>query len=281
MINQLNTAISRPFFNQERTVLLNKVFKKTAIETAITAAIVSVTAVFIVSGSGIVLLAASAAAMILFNAGVRLIMAELIYRNTLNPTDNKKILIEALSYIAPITFSVISSNSADMLIHEAGHALAAKAVYENVHPAIAIEPFHDSHTYFNIDKLTEFGEAIGAKNSYLTAIAAGPGLSLGISAILLTSSYALDKKYPELSKYLFFTSLINIANHALYALSTIWASSAQVSKEITSFYIYGGGFPPLLICAGIIGIPIFIKLAFVAGYYIKESALRSDNRQAI
>lgn len=279
MITKVGLEISeKAIFNPERVALLTEVFKKTLIETAVTAAIVGVVSVFVFSGAGIVLMAASAGAMLLFNVLVRITIAELVYHNNIDPSDKKKALIEALGYLAPTSFGIITANTSDILIHEAGHAIAAKAVFANSQPTIVVNPYEGGATSYYISGLTELGKKIGFRNSDLAVTAAGAGLGLTVSAILLTGSYALAGSHPELSKYLFVSSLFNIANHAVYALSALWTPLTDSGHDFVHLSLHG--ISPILSFAGIIAIPIVIKLAFIGGYYIKAMASMPVNAVA-
>ena len=278
MIQNISLETTKAYFNPERTALLTEVFKKTLIECAVTAVVFSVTAVFILSGSGVVLLAASAGSMLLINASVRLGIAELIYRNNHNPTNDKKVLIEALSSIAPMGFSVITANSSDIVIHELGHAAAAKALFANSSPSIVVNPFKGGYTSYYISGLTELGKKIGFRSSDLAVTAAGAGLALTFSAVLLTGSYAVETSHPELSKYLYFSSILNIANHAFYALSALWTPLTESGHDFVHLSLHG--ISPILSAAGIIAIPVVIKLAFVGGYYLKQMASQPVNAVA-
>lgn len=278
MIKSINLETYKTYFNPERTALLTEVFKKTVIECAVTVAVFSVTAVFIISGSGVVLLAASAGSMLVINAGVRLAIAELIFRNNHNPTKGKKVLIEVLSCVAPLNFSLITSNSSDVVIHELGHAATAKAVFANASPSIAVKPFEGGYTRFYISGLTKLGKLIGFRNADIAVTAAGPLLALTFSASLLVGSYALGTSHPEASKYLYFVSIANIFNHAIYALSALWTPLTETGHDFV--YLSLHGISPIACFSSIVALPIVIKLAFIGGYYLKQMVSQPVNAVA-
>lgn len=249
------------YFNPQRAALLTDVFKRTVIEAVVTTAIVSITAVFIASGSGVVLLATSAAAMILFNAILRITVAELTYRESIESSNTRKALIFGLNYLVPTSFSAITSASTDVLVHEAGHAAAASLLFTNARPSITVEPFSGGYTRYFISGLTELGKKIGFRNSDMIVSAAGSATAVAFGAVLLSGSYLVQDSHPELSRYLFISSLVNITNHAIYALSVLWTPLTNTGHD----FVYLGlhGVSPLLACGIIVAVPIVVKLAFL------------------
>ena len=278
MITAISIESARNYFKSERVDLLTQVFKKTIIETSVAVIIFAITFPFIASGAGVTLLAASIGAMLLFNTVVRISIAELIYRNSIDASERKKTLIKCLSFLAPLSFSTITSNSSDILIHEAGHAAAAKLFFSNAKPSIFIDPFKGGFTKYSISGLTELGKKIGFRNADIAVTLAGAVLSLGVSALTLVGAYELQESSPELSNYLFFSSIFNISFHAYHALSALWTPLTNTSHDFVYLSLYG--ISPILSAASIIAIPIVIKIAFVGGYYLKEMAFQPANAVA-
>lgn len=302
MIQEIQTSHTPSIAIRTKSDLLTQVFKKTLLETAVTTVIVAIAAAVIIStgGSGIAFLAISAGSMLLFNAAVRTIMAKLVYDNQFTPTDNKKILIEALSYIAPISFGLVNANALDISVHQLGHTAAKSLLFDApdgywsysrlvfsdggyVNMGYKV-PFwegaasnivHGFHGDYWVGRLTPVGNIFGFYESIHLYDFAGPALSLLTSTAMLIGSYAIEDSHPEVSKYLFFGSIINIASQAFAALL---AGIKNVGSEYT-FRASDAIIGPLVSAAGIVAIPIIVKLAFVAGYYIKQRALSNATNQ--
>ena len=267
MISKVSGDSNNVYFNPERVALLTQVFKKTLIEVGVTSVIFTATVIFVASGSGIILLAASSVTMLIFNASIRLLIADLMYRDSLNPSDNTKKLISFLNYLAPLYFGIFTSGTSDTLIHETGHAIAANSLYINAKPTIQIDPFQGGSTsYFN-SELSALGSKAGKVNAALILSAAGPILEFAVSATLFASSYVIQKSHPELSKYFFFCSINTIANQIFYALSTYWTPITDRGHDFLKLSLHG--FSPLLYITVIVGVPILIKIAVAGSIYLK------------
>lgn len=167
--------------------------------------------------------------------------------------------------IAPWNFAVFTAMHGQTLIHEAGHALMASAVYKNANSQIQIFPFIGGSTSFNPSELSAFGKKWGASRSLMLVTAAGPLLSLAVSSISLASSFFIKDKHPRVAKYMQAAAIQDFATHATYAFSALYTSKTKLSHDFVRLATYG--IHPLAATAAIIAVPILIALG---AHAIKE-----------
>lgn len=145
------------------------------------------------------------------------------------------------------------------LIHEAGHALAALAVYKNPKPGILIDPFVRGVTTYQKTALTSFGKALGPLRAKVLVIASGPGLIFVVSLTFWILGWVLYKKYPQLSKSMILSAGLEFYNQSLYALSALSANPSRLSHDFVSLALFG--LSPLAAAIAIVAIPTFIALS--------------------
>lgn len=146
---------------------------------------------------------------------------------------------------------------ASTLIHEGGHALSTFLVYQNPKPRIEIVPGIGGNTSFSVDKLTNFGKAIGRNRSLALVTAAGASLSLLASSILFWLGLKLRKTKQEISAYLIIYAVTDFMTHACYALSALWTRRDVVAHDFVRLYALTG-VHPLLVAVVIAAIPAWI-----------------------
>ncbi len=166
------------------------------------------------------------------------------------------------SILSPWSFTFITGMNTSTLIHETGHALAAKAVYQNAHPSIEVFPFFGGITRFHGDKLSRFGQKLGENKSIGLVTAAGPLLSLSVSLSALTTSLLIKKKYPNASRYLLATSISDFFFHGAYALSALRTPRTELAHDFVRLATLG--IHPIAATAAIAAAPILVTLGVTA-----------------
>ena len=171
-------------------------------------------------------------------------------------------IADVCSILAPAYFAVGTAVNASTLIHEAGHAIAARTVYRNARPHIKIFPYAGGVTRFYPETLSRLGRRLGETRSLALVTAAGPLLSLSVSLIALASSLLVKKKTPIISRYLQVSAASDILNHATYALSALWTPKTKLSHDFVR--LASLGLHPLAATAAILASPILVILAVTA-----------------
>jgi hypothetical protein len=165
-------------------------------------------------------------------------------------------------YLLGPNFALFSGFNINMLIHELGHAFAAKAVFTNVHPKIELNLFSNAGTKFTRSSLTSFGKLLGLKRSELFVTARGPGFALLIGSLLFGIGFAIRKKHPELAIYLISYGVLSYLFHAHYAWTAIGMSANKTAHDFV--YLAARGLHPVVATVGIIAIPVIITLGIRA-----------------
>jgi hypothetical protein len=168
-------------------------------------------------------------------------------------------------------FGYLTGFNVRALIHEAGHALATLAVYENPRPLISLTPFREGLTQFYKTALSPFGKLIGPVGSTFLVTASGALFALAISSAILAIGIALRQEYPHLSKYLIMWSLLDFAHHAFYAYEALFMEKVSLRHDFAHLTIFG--IHPLAAMTGIIAIPVVIAL----GMLYNESRTQSES----
>ncbi len=162
-------------------------------------------------------------------------------------------------------FAIFSGLNTQTLVHEAGHALAATAVYKNPRPQIILQPFFGGLTQFYKTGYTSFGKKIGSVAATCLVVASGPALTLLVSSALLLIGLSMKEKYPQFGKYLICWSLLDFYNHAHYAYSATWANPSDLTHDFVHLSVFG--LKPMTATIGIAAIPLMM----MAGSYWKKS----------
>ena len=164
------------------------------------------------------------------------------------------------NYMCPTVFSYLTVLHLQTLIHELGHALAARAVFKNAAPSITLTPFQGGVTTFSIRHLSSLGKMFGKPGSLCFVAAMGPICALLISATVIMIGYIAEQKFPELSSYLIAVGNGDFFSHAFYALTALDASSAKPSHDFCRLAEHG--LHPLAVTVAILAIPVILSNAF-------------------
>jgi hypothetical protein len=175
-------------------------------------------------------------------------------------------------WVTGANFALFTGFNTQMLIHEGGHALAAIAAYKRPRPQMILYPFNGGLTQFYKTTLTPFGKKLGPVATTCFVIASGPGLTLLISTVLFAIGVAIQKKYPQVGKYLIAWGILDFANHAQYALSALWADPSRLAHDFVHLSIFG--LHPVVAGIGIIAIPIIVGLGIM--WFQKGSPPQKD-----
>lgn len=262
---------------QKKKELIQRIALAALKEFAVSLAFAAATALFVVSPVSLALLGLSVILLPLFNAAVRGYEALLDYDLFLMEGHNsediqiiRQATLDMIKYtqiLCPTMFAAFDNSTRDLVTHECGHALAALALYQNPQPRITLEPFSGGggNTNFYIDKLTKWGEMLGAQNARLVVSAAGPAFSIFSAAINVGLSHRYRKTRPELSRYLLVMAITSVASHVIYALSAL--ISANSSNDFVRLWI--GGVHPVVAAITMIAIPILVKVALLTSEAIR------------
>lgn len=277
--NKLVTKDKHHSLHNLKQKLIKEIVKKALIELVISLAFTAVACLFVATPVGMITLAVAAVAAIALNIIFRSISAFCAYRlaqlkhdNSEKALDKKikfQIALNFFQFLSPITFSsLVDTNTREVLIHEAGHALAANILIKNPRTQISIDPFKGGQTTYRLGALSKIGEFFGRENSKLLIAAAGPVLALGTATIGFGAALALRKSKPELSRYLKIMSINSVAQHAFYALSALWTSATQKGHDFIQ--LMAGGLHPIAAVVSIVALPIIVKIGFFIFDKIKE-----------
>lgn len=250
--------IRRPLVRYERDRIIQNIAFRSLAELAISLTIGVAVCAFITSGAGISFVICTMLLQNIINFFARLIGTLALQKALVGGPHAKQYLTIArsASMFASGSFAFGTGLNTQTLIHETGHALAAKALYQNANPRIEILPFVGGFTRFSTEKLSFLGRKLGEGKSIALTAAAGPFLSLSVSSGLLASSFCIEKKYPEISLYLRMTSIADFINHTIYALSALKASSTALSHDFVRLRLCG--IHPLAAATAIVATPILI-----------------------
>lgn len=130
-----------------------------------------------------------------------------------------------MPHYCSLTFSALDVMTRNLLIHEAGHAFAAKAIYWQANPKITVFFMH-AHTEFKTNKLTAFGQSLGNDYARAFVTAAGTGAAIVDASANLILAHSIRKKNPELSRHLRWMAGLSVVSHMFYAISAMWESTS-------------------------------------------------------
>lgn len=169
-------------------------------------------------------------------------------------------ILAACNYLCPTTFAYMSAINGQTLIHETGHAIAARAVYKNACPKIILHPLKGGLTTFSTHALTDFGKKLGKARAICFITAMGPASTLLISAIAIVIGYTVQAKLPELSNYLVSVGSGDFYTHAWYALTSFGNAALSAGHDFDRLAAHG--LHPLVAAVAILAVPFFLAWAF-------------------
>lgn len=174
-----------------------------------------------------------------------------------------KIESVSLEILPKYFFSSFTSTTIDTVVHEAGHALAAEALYKNAFSKIEIFPLKGGVTSFYTGTLSRLGEFFGTRSSRVIVAAAGPAAGIALATAELSGAYQLRKHHPKLSLYLVIMAIQNIVQHVEYALSALWLTKYSSAHDFAYLWKVGQ-IHPLVSVAAMVAFPILFNAGVIA-----------------
>ncbi len=272
------TAASTPksFFDQEKKSLIWDIAKRSLVELAVIGVMAGVTLFFVANPMTALFIVGCALITFTVNILFRVFLAYIQYRINHSENESEKKFLEKIfkvgQWFAPISFSCFQAQTANVLIHESGHALAANLLFKTKNTTVTVQPWGAGFTSYILKGFTSLGAKLGYAGSDLVVTAAGTGLAVGVSAVALGIGLGVEKMAPETSKYLISSAVINVITHAYYALSALWTSSASLGHDFVQLALYG--IHPAVAVIGIIAIPLIVRTGFAIYEYIKDDGTK-------
>jgi hypothetical protein len=199
---------------------------------------------------------------ILFRVVIQMVVDEIQQTNQNRSDRDYQILTfcySYLQYVCPLNFSILDLATRHVLIHEFGHALAAALLYQNARPSIEVFPFVGGITRFWITSLTNLGKFFGNKYSRLIVSAAGPATGIFVATIELGLAHYLKREHPRLHRYLLCSAILCIAQHVIYALSTLWERNPMSGHDFANLWKIGG-LHPLISAICLVALPLIVQM---------------------
>lgn len=260
--------------------LIKEIVKKTLIELAVSLIFVGAACLFVATPLGMATLLACAATAVALNILFRSLAGFCHYRlfqlknahthAVLTKKNSFEAALRFLNYLVPMTFSSLTdAQTRELMVHEAGHAIASQVLIKNPQARIRIKPFEGAVTSYRLGTLTKVGEFLGRENVKLFIAASGPAFSVLTAVAGFSTALAIRKSKPELSRYLKVIAIDSIAQHAFYALSALWTSSAQMGHDFVR--LMAGGVHPVAATISMLALPIIVRIGFFIYDKIKET----------
>lgn len=159
-------------------------------------------------------------------------------------------------WVTGASFGFCTGWNVQNLLHEVGHATASLLLYKNPRPVIALHPFEGGVTQYSKTRLSPFGQKIGAPTATFLLTAAGPGLTLAVSSVVLATGFSIREKHPTLSKYLIAWGTLDFVHHAHYAYTALSVAPWSLTHDFARLAIFG--VDPLAAAVGLVATPILI-----------------------
>lgn len=233
-LNRIRQTEPAVFFADRKAI--RDLAQKTLGELAISLAMGSVCSLFVATPAGIGLIAAAIAVQTIANLAIRSFIA---YSDNRAKPDPSCETPEIARWLAPALFASATLSNGQILVHESGHALAARALLQQGRPSISLIPFRGGFTEFFPNRLSSLGKLIGKDRVMPFVSAAGPLFSLGVSSIAFAAGLAVSDQKPELSRMLIVAALLDFFVHIIYAISAFFANPADMTHDFVSLWIAG------------------------------------------
>jgi hypothetical protein len=248
----------------DRNQVIKRIALQTLAELALSLAVGMIVCAFVVTPMGISWVIGAAWIQCVVTLSARILGCLAFEKYLENGPQAKKYLKAAIfcSHIAPISFAIGTALNAQTLIHESGHALAAKILYQGANPEITLFPFKGGVTHFFPEKLSALGAKLGKNKSIAWVTAAGPLASLAVSSAALATSLLIKDNHPKISNYLATSAIYDFIIHATYACSALFTSPTELSHDFVRLSHFG--IHPLAATVAIIALPILITLGVKA-----------------
>ena len=147
--------------------LVKKVALACLVELAVSIAIGAAVCCFVATPAGVSLILTTLTIQFAVNTVLRSLSAAAYYKARQTKDDLLLGTSVGLRALPSLGFAALTGYNAQSLIHESGHALAAKAVYSPANPRIEIFPYQGALTHFTSKKLTPCGKFVGISGSAL------------------------------------------------------------------------------------------------------------------
>lgn len=271
-VKQSNTYTHHAIEPSIGASLVHDVAISTFKEMMISATMTAITCYFVAS-TAIPLLLTTAINMVAINCLIRGLTAYQQYKlyqleQQNDPNNNAEIAflkknIRLGQWICPMHFACLDQTTSAILLHEVGHAMVARGIYQNANPRIEIFPLNGGITRYQAGPLTKLGKFVGEENSDLLVTAAGPAFGIIGATIQIALSHLTKKDYPEASKYLLVAGISSIAQHIIYALSALWARRKDPGHDFLQLWKVGN-IHPIVSIISMVALPILVKGILVA-----------------
>lgn len=193
-----------------------------------------------------------------------------------NPESKKCQRITSISsYLCMTSFAYLSASNAQALIHESGHAIAAKWMFQNANPRISIIPCLGGVTQVATAQLSRWGKMFGRNRALFFVTLMGPFSSLFFSGLAMAVGLAVKARFSELGYYLIGIGRGDYYAHALYAMTALSSSPSTNAHDFVHLRTYG--IHPLVSAVTILAIPTLINLYYKSAI---QKSLQSPQRRA-
>jgi hypothetical protein len=252
--------------NEIHSDIVKNIAMRSLMELAYSMALAAICCCFVATSAGITTIAMGLAIQTIFSLSIRIYVGYHEYRGRINPNHEVSTVAKWLGAYSLASGSV---NNAQVVVHEAGHALAINALLKNANPKITLFPYEGGVTSWRgVREVTGLGQKIGRDNIQPIIAGAGPFLTLGLSTILLGVGLAEQDSSPEVSRMLIVSAIIDFFTHIHYALSALSANLSNFSHDFVALWQLGG-IHPLAAAIVIAAIPILMLGAY---FSLKESS---------
>lgn len=152
--------------------------------------------------------------------------------------------------------NIMGAAGPNLIIHEAGHALAAYNLFKNARPRFWIRYFEGGATTYTIsNKLTALGSLLGKQHCILLIAAAGVIASTIFVMFEMTASRKLGRQHSILSEYMKLHAISYLFNEVCYGLTAFRASKKDLGHDFVCLW-QKGGIHPLVPITAMIVLPV-------------------------
>lgn len=149
----------------------------------------------------------------------------------------------------------------NILIHEGGHFLAAKALFKGSNPKIWVKPYQGGGTsYTASNRLTFLGKIFGKGGSKMVVAGAGLAASTLFICSELAVAHKIRKTHPKLSQYMNLHAICHLFHEVIYGLTAFFASKKDLGHDLVHLWTIGKIHPAIPISL-LITLPLIEMLA--------------------
>lgn len=142
-----------------------------------------------------------------------------------------------------------TGSGVSILAHEAGHAVAANALFTGANPRISIQPLQGGVTHWNPNGgLTDLGRHFGVNGSEAIVSAAGAAVDTGLAMVSFAAGYKMRHAHPIVGRALMGYAGMSMLNDTLYAATALGGSVAKLAETGNDFAALAlhTGLPPIV-----------------------------------